>query len=980
MDFKLYTNALKAYTADNGDLHVRGTTSSTIRDLHGDEMTFAALKSMEETAKQNMTVFLNHNYNVPDDLFGSVTDARIVKRFDETLGQEVYDLDIDVRVVGEDENPLAMKTYRAIKRGVKLGLSIGARVDKVSKRKNTDGEETYVIDSVRLLESSVVGIPANQRSYLQSALKSLRSNGVGELIENAAPSEIREGNFVSWDSSGGMARGRVEHVMRSGVLGVPDSDFKINATPEDPACLIRIWSKGADGWAETDKLVGHKCSTLRKIDSLKSFDDLVVKAVEVEGQPSADKAALIACLQQYHADNIAFYLEAHGAHWNVVGEDFTEYHELFEEIYEDAQEAIDPIAELLRKLNAPSLADIREVAAKAVGETVADDNDPESFAEAVYAANEALLDQIVSCINEATKINQQGVLNFLAERQDMHQKWSWQLRASLAPEEAEPEPAETPEVPGDMPEQQDAYKAGMHWVVGAARDLPIAETGRAWDGAAAKARIFSWAGFDGDKPDAAMAAKAFLVHDAAAPDLKGSYKLPFADVVDGSLKVIPSGLRAAASRLPNTGAPQEVLDKARAVIDAYEAKMGKKSEEVEVTKASKIEMGNYVSWTQVEGADGVGEVEQVVEEGVVTVPPGKETVASKSGDPAVLVRVWVPQPDGSHKPSNDFMGFNASQLKVAPDLEKKPGKKKPDATTVPGLEITNPEEEKKSVEDLEQKKTRVTVTVSTEGDGAAVAAQPAPEAAPETETKPEEVLASADKACDCAEGECACGAEIVEKGIEVTPAPTPAPAPAPEPAPAPAPAEAPKVAEAAKPASDKDNVSPRFKSGVSDQVLTGINDILSNLTDEDRDAVLAGLGVKKDGEPVVEAPISESDVAVVAAEDVAAEPAVEAVSAETAAAEAATSLEEVAAIAKSALDAAIAAQQEVVAVKAGLTELSAEKAKVEGELAKAMDLVGRMINIPMGRKQAISTSAKSTNGEMAPWLDPFIARLLDAQE
>lgn len=900
MDFKLYTNALKAYTADNGDLHVRGTTSSTIRDLHGDEMTFAALKSMEETAKQNMTVFLNHNYNVPDDLFGSVTDARIVKRFDETLGQEVYDLDIDVRVVGEDENPLAMKTYRAIKRGVKLGLSIGARVDKVSKKKNTDGEETYVIDSVRLLESSVVGIPANQRSYLQSALKSLRSSGVGEIIENAAASEIN--------------------------------------------------------------------------------DDLVVKAVEVEGQPSADKAALIACLQQYHADNIAFYLEAHGAHWNVVGEDFTEYHELFEEIYEDAQEAIDPIAELLRKLNAPSLADIREVAAKAAGETVADDNDPESLAEAVYAANEALLDQIVSCINEATKINQQGVLNFLAERQDMHQKWSWQLRASLAPEEAEPEPAETPEVPGDMPEQQDAYKAGMHWVVGAARDLPIAETGRAWDGAAAKARIFSWAGFDGDKPDAAMAAKAFLVHDAAAPDLKGSYKLPFADVVDGSLKVIPSGLRAAASRLPNTGAPQEVLDKARAVIDAYEAKMGKKSEEVEVTKASKIEMGNYVSWTQVEGADGVGEVEQVVEDGVVTVPPGKETVASKSGDPAVLVRVWVPQPDGSHKPSNDFMGFNASQLKVAPDLEKKPGKKKPDATTVPGLEITNPEEEKKSVEDLEQKKTRVTVTVSTEGDGAAVAAQPAPEAAPETETKPEEVLASADKACDCAEGECACGAEIVEKGIEVTPAPTPAPVPAPEPAPAPAPAEAPKPAEAAKPASDKDNVSPRFKSGVSDQVLTGINDILSNLTDEDRDAVLAGLGVKKDGEPVVEAPISESDVAVVAAEDVAAEPAVEAVSAETAAAEAATSLEEVAAIAKSALDAAIAAQQEVVAVKADLTELSAEKAKVEGELAKAMDLVGRMINIPMGRKQAISTSAKSTNGEMAPWLDPFIARLLDAQE
>jgi hypothetical protein len=63
-----------------------------------------------------------------------------------------------------------------------------------------------------------------------------------------------------------------------------------------------------------------------------------------------------------------------------------------------------------------------------------------------------------------------------------------------------------------------------------------------------------------------------------------------------------------------------------------------------------------------------------------------------------------------------------------------------------------------------------------------------------------------------------------------------------------------------------------------------------------------------------------------------------------------------------------------------MTELAAEKAKVEGELAKALDVVGRMINVPMGRKQVGVETTKSTNGEKAPWLDPFIARLLDAQE
>jgi hypothetical protein len=75
------------------------------------------------------------------------------------------------------------------------------------------------------------------------------------------------------------------------------------------------------------------------------------------------------------------------------------------------------------------------------------------------------------------------------------------------------------------------------WKVGAARDLTILERG-SWDGAAAGARIFSWAGWD-DNPDPAKARKGFLLYDADAPELKGSYKLPFADVVDGELTPPP---------------------------------------------------------------------------------------------------------------------------------------------------------------------------------------------------------------------------------------------------------------------------------------------------------------------------------------------------------------------------------------------------------------------------------------------------------
>jgi hypothetical protein len=50
------------------------------------------------------------------------------------------------------------------------------------------------------------------------------------------------------------------------------------------------------------------------------------------------------------------------------------------------------------------------------------------------------------------------------------------------------------------------------------------------------------AGFDGDAPDFAKAARGFLIHDAANPVLRSSYKLPFADIVGGELKAIKSGV------------------------------------------------------------------------------------------------------------------------------------------------------------------------------------------------------------------------------------------------------------------------------------------------------------------------------------------------------------------------------------------------------------------------------------------------------
>lgn len=87
-----------------------------------------------------------------------------------------------------------------------------------------------------------------------------------DMSDRAAPDALRVGDFVEWNSSGGMARGQIEHIMREGTLGIPDSEFSINATPEDPAALIRIFRDGE----ATETLVGHRFSTLTKIRPIRA--------------------------------------------------------------------------------------------------------------------------------------------------------------------------------------------------------------------------------------------------------------------------------------------------------------------------------------------------------------------------------------------------------------------------------------------------------------------------------------------------------------------------------------------------------------------------------------------------------------------------------------------------------------------------------------------------------------------------------------
>jgi hypothetical protein len=101
-------------------------------------------------------------------------------------------------------------------------------------------------------------------------------DNTGEEFEEMIPEmskadSVRVGQMVSWNSSSGTARGKVVRVVRSGSINVPNSDFTITGTPDNPAALIRIYRDGKP----TDTLVGHRVETLRVSTSKSHHDDVI---------------------------------------------------------------------------------------------------------------------------------------------------------------------------------------------------------------------------------------------------------------------------------------------------------------------------------------------------------------------------------------------------------------------------------------------------------------------------------------------------------------------------------------------------------------------------------------------------------------------------------------------------------------------------------------------------------------------------------
>lgn len=189
-DFKIFTRGMeieKSAASGDGKTRIKVIASSSIEDRHGDTITEEAIRGMAKQAV-GLTIFRNHSYEVPQDVFGFVETAKARKMSASeakdkglipdhvlTSADRTEVAFLELGLVVDDSNPLSNQTIASLENGVTLGISIGAMILEYEE-KDVEGDywmPPLIINKVDLLEASVVGIPANPLSWVEAATKAI---------------------------------------------------------------------------------------------------------------------------------------------------------------------------------------------------------------------------------------------------------------------------------------------------------------------------------------------------------------------------------------------------------------------------------------------------------------------------------------------------------------------------------------------------------------------------------------------------------------------------------------------------------------------------------------------------------------------------------------------------------------------------------------------------------------------------------------
>ena len=127
----------------------------------------------------------------------------------------------------------------------------------------------------------------------------------------------------------------------------------------------------------------------------------------------------------------SFRVKSQGFHWNIEGSNFPQYHSLTDAIYSDADSSIDPLAEYIRSLDEYAPGSMTRFLELSIIDEQTKIPKAELMLKELLQDNDKILELLKEIFDVATEAKENGIANFIADRQSMHGKWHWQLGATV---------------------------------------------------------------------------------------------------------------------------------------------------------------------------------------------------------------------------------------------------------------------------------------------------------------------------------------------------------------------------------------------------------------------------------------------------------------------------------------------------------------------------------------------------------------------
>lgn len=129
------------------------------------------------------------------------------------------------------------------------------------------------------------------------------------------------------------------------------------------------------------------------------------------------------------ADYHLYYQKLRNFHWNVIGKNFFDLHEKFEELYDDAKLKVDEIAERILTLRYTPISNLTDyLKTSNLKESKADLTDYEMI-ETLLKDHGTLLKQMRSVVETADKAGDEGTIDLIGAYIRELEKTSWMLDA-----------------------------------------------------------------------------------------------------------------------------------------------------------------------------------------------------------------------------------------------------------------------------------------------------------------------------------------------------------------------------------------------------------------------------------------------------------------------------------------------------------------------------------------------------------------------